>query len=95
MNCSFDDLDAMLAVAIQHEDAQEPFRGVDEIAVRAIVALSHAGAALMTEASHANGRDVERLSDAARGQLDHARRLLADLVVIRASRRPGNAGGVR
>lgn len=42
----FEDLDALVAMAITAEDVREPFRGVDEIAVRAIVALSHAGAAL-------------------------------------------------
>lgn len=44
----FQDLDAVVALAIQEMEAASPLRGVDAIAVRAIVALSHAGVAITT-----------------------------------------------
>lgn len=42
----FQDLDAVVALAIEAEEERAPLRGVDAIAVRAIVALSHAGVAI-------------------------------------------------
>lgn len=79
----FGELDAVLAQMITTEEERAPLQGVDAIAVAAIVALSHAGAELMTEASHAGPRDVERLSKRARAQLDRARSLMADFVATR------------
>lgn len=79
----FGELDAILALAIEREEERAPLRGVEAIAVRAIVALSHAGAELMTQASHASMRDVEGLSTRARKQLDLARELMADLSATR------------
>lgn len=80
----FSELDAVLAIAIDQEEERSPLRGVEAVAVRAIVALSHAGAALMTDASHAGRKgDAERLSARARGQLDRARELMGDLSTLR------------
>lgn len=79
----FQDLDAVVAVAIQREEERSPLRGVDAIAVAAIVATSHAGAELMTAASHAGRGDVERLSTAGRKYLDRARQLMSDFVATR------------
>ena len=79
----FDDLDAMVAMVIQREEARAPLQGVDALAVEAIVALSHAGLDLMTEATHAGPRDVVRLSTRARAQLDAARDLITRFSIAR------------
>lgn len=89
----FGELDAVLALAIEREEQRGTLRGVDAIAVRAIVALSHAGAELMTDASHAGVRDVERLSTRARQQLDRARELMADLSATRELDEPAAGPG--
>lgn len=73
------DVDAVLATLIIRAEARQEFTGAEIVAVRAIVALSNAGAALMTDASHANRRDTERLSERARAQLTDARALFAEL----------------
>lgn len=79
----FEDLDAVLAQMIRTEEERAPLQGVDAVAVAAIVALSHAGADLMTEASHAGSRDVERMSKNGRTALDAARRLMSDFTAAR------------
>lgn len=89
----FGELDAVVALAIEREESRATLRGVDAIAVRAIVALSHAGAELMTEASHAGPRDVERLSARARKQLDLARELISDLAATREIDEPAAGPG--
>lgn len=73
-----DDVDEIVAFQVRAAEADRPITGVEAVAVRAILALSRAGAALMTDASHANSRDVERLSIRARAQLDDARDLMID-----------------
>lgn len=78
------DVDAVLVTLILKLEAERPLTGAEVVAVRAIVALSLAGAALMTDASHAGSRDVERLSERARAQLDDARSLLTELRVSRS-----------
>lgn len=80
---AFSELDAVVAELVRREEERSPLRGVDAIAVAAIIALSHAGATLMTEASHAGSRDVERLSREGRKYLDRARALMADFVATR------------
>jgi hypothetical protein len=84
------DVDAVLVQLIQIEEAAKPLQGSDAIAVRAIVALSRAGADNLTEAASAGSRDVARLSSRGRAQLDEARRLVAELSRQRdaAARRP-------
>lgn len=72
------EVDSILAMQVEAAVAERPLDGTDLVAVRAIVALSRAGAALMTDASHANSRDVARLSERARAQLDDARGLMID-----------------
>lgn len=42
----FQDLDAVVALTIERMEEASPLRGADAIAVRAIVALSHAGGAV-------------------------------------------------
>lgn len=79
----FHDLDAVIALDVQREEQRQPLQGVDAIAVRAIVALSRAGADLMTDASHARSRDTERLSKRARAELNEARELMAAFVASR------------
>lgn len=73
------DVDAVLATWIISEEARQEFTGAEIVAVRAIVGLSNAGAALMTDASHAGVRHTERLSERARAQLDDARALFQEL----------------
>lgn len=80
---AFSELDAVVAELVRTEEEKSPLRGVDAIAVAAIIALSHAGANMLTEASHAGSRDVERLSREGRKYLDRARALMRDFVVTR------------
>lgn len=84
------EVDMVVAELVLAEDGVEPFQHGDAIAVRAILALSRAGADQMTAASHAGRRDVERLSKAARILLDEARALMVTLVNLRIARREGH-----
>ena len=75
----FQDLDAMLAIAITNEDQRETLRGPAELAVRAIVALSHAGDAIAQYREKAPRVEVDFTADP-RAQ---ARALMSDLITIR------------
>jgi hypothetical protein len=75
----FQDLDALLAMAIAAEDAREPFRGAEEIAVRAIVALSHAGVALAEYRRRCPRVGVYFTAD----PREQARGLITDLTLLR------------
>ncbi len=81
----FDDLDAMVAVAIQREEARSPLQGVDALAVEAIVALSHAGMDLIGEGQRPMHSDLtrKRLLERGRAQLDAARDLIGRFTITR------------
>lgn len=77
------DVDAVLSHMITREDQLTPLEGAESIAVRAIVALSRAGAELRREAAkHTNRRPelAQRMLTLGGLQLDQARRFMADLV---------------
>lgn len=73
------DVDAVLVTQILRMEADRPFTGAEVVAVRAIVALSLAGAAVMSDANRADSRKGPRLVERARAQLADARSLLVEL----------------
>lgn len=75
----FQDLDAILAMAITMEDRRATLRGADAIAVRAIVALSHAGAAIAQYRERCPRVELDYAADPRR----IARELMADLTLTR------------